>query len=190
MPTTRARRTARVRDAIAAGGVVLRGSGDAVEVVIAGRDSDRTWVFPKGTPDHGETIEQTALREVREESGWVMLEVADDGPGLYPAEAEKVFERFYRSDPSRNRNQGGSGLGLSIVAAVAESHGGRARIESTPGQGATFRIELPLRIAQALVRVEEREHPQTPRPGTPIAVPIADSLPRVAGRLTVLSSAS
>ena len=69
MPTTRARRSSRVRDAIAAGGVVLRGSGDSLEVVVAGRTSDHTWVFPKGTPDPGETIEQTALREVREESG-------------------------------------------------------------------------------------------------------------------------
>ena len=69
MPTTRARRTPRVRDAIAAGGVVMRGSEDAREVIVAGRESDRTWVFPKGTPDRGETIEETALREVREESG-------------------------------------------------------------------------------------------------------------------------
>ena len=69
MPTARARRATRVRDALAAGGVVLRGEGDDIEVVIAGRDSDRTWVFPKGTPDRGETIEETAIREVREESG-------------------------------------------------------------------------------------------------------------------------
>ena len=69
MPTTRARRATRVRDALAAGGVVLRGTGEEIEVVIAGRDSDRTWVFPKGTPDRGETIEETAIREVREESG-------------------------------------------------------------------------------------------------------------------------
>lgn len=69
MPTTRARRASRVRDAIAAGGVVLRGPADQLEVVIAGRDSDRTWVFPKGTPDRGETIEETAIREVQEESG-------------------------------------------------------------------------------------------------------------------------
>jgi 8-oxo-dGTP pyrophosphatase MutT (NUDIX family) len=69
MRTTRARRATRVRDALAAGGVVLRGNGDETEVVIAGRDSDRTWVFPKGTPDRGETIEETAIREVREESG-------------------------------------------------------------------------------------------------------------------------
>lgn len=69
MPTTRARRPSRVRDATAAGGVVVRGSGEGLEVVVAGREADRTWVFPKGTPDGGETIEQTALREVREESG-------------------------------------------------------------------------------------------------------------------------
>jgi 8-oxo-dGTP pyrophosphatase MutT (NUDIX family) len=69
MASTRARRPSRVRTATAAGGVVVRGAGDELEMVIAGRDSDRTWVFPKGTPDPGETIEQTALREVREESG-------------------------------------------------------------------------------------------------------------------------
>lgn len=69
MPTTRARRASRVRDAIAAGGVVLRLAGDELEVIVAGRESDRTWVFPKGTPDPGETVEETAIREVREESG-------------------------------------------------------------------------------------------------------------------------
>ena len=69
MATTRARRASRVRDAVAAGGVVIRDGQDEPEVVLAGRISDRTWVFPKGTPDAGETVEETALREVREETG-------------------------------------------------------------------------------------------------------------------------
>ena len=80
---------------------------------------------------------------VRRENGSVVLEVADEGPGLSSEEAAKVFERFYRSDPSRARTQGGTGLGLSIVAAVAEAHGGRARVESEPGHGARFWVELP-----------------------------------------------
>lgn len=81
---------------------------------------------------------------VRQENGSAVLEVADEGPGMFPEEAAKVFERFYRADPSRNRNLGGTGLGLSIVAAVAEAHGGRARVESAPGRGARFWVELPL----------------------------------------------
>jgi two-component system OmpR family sensor kinase len=59
-------------------------------------------------------------------------------------EAGRVFERFYRADPSRARASGGVGLGLSIVASVADAHGGVATAESEPGKGATFRITLPL----------------------------------------------
>lgn len=66
-----------VRDAVAAGGVVLRKRDDHLEAAIAGRQSDDSWVFPKGTPDAGETIEQTALREVGEETG---LEVEIKAP--------------------------------------------------------------------------------------------------------------
>ncbi|MGD9572996.1 MAG: ATP-binding protein [Thermoleophilia bacterium] len=73
-----------------------------------------------------------------------VLEVADRGPGLASEHAQKVFERFFRADPSRARASGGSGLGLSIVQAIAQAHGGRAEVESVPGQGATFRIVLPL----------------------------------------------
>jgi two-component system, OmpR family, sensor kinase len=73
-----------------------------------------------------------------------IVAVSDSGPGLEPAQAAQVFERFYRADPSRTRASGGAGLGLSIVAAVAAAHGGSARAESEPGQGATFVVELPL----------------------------------------------
>jgi two-component system, OmpR family, sensor kinase len=77
-------------------------------------------------------------------NGEASIEVADAGPGLSPEEADRVFERFYRADASRSRASGGIGLGLSIVAAVAEAHGGRVSAESEPGRGSTFRITLPL----------------------------------------------
>jgi two-component system, OmpR family, sensor kinase len=70
--------------------------------------------------------------------------VADHGPGLTDEQATRVFERFYRTDDSRSRSSGGAGLGLSIVAAVTELHGGTAEARPTPGGGATFVITLPL----------------------------------------------
>lgn len=99
MPPARSRRPARVRTATAAGGVVLRGAGDEAEVVIAGRTSDGTWVFPKGTPDAGETIEETALREVREETGLDVSIVAPVGVVDYwfavPGERVHKFVHFF-----------------------------------------------------------------------------------------------
>lgn len=74
----------------------------------------------------------------------VRLAVVDHGPGLDDRSAARVFERFYRADAARNRNEGGAGLGLSIVAAIVEGHGGQVRLDMTPGGGATFSIELPL----------------------------------------------
>jgi two-component system OmpR family sensor kinase len=81
---------------------------------------------------------------LREEAGCAVIEVVDHGPGIPAAARGRIFERFHRADPERSRDQGGSGLGLSIVAAVVDAHGGRVRVSETPGGGATFRIELPL----------------------------------------------
>ena len=75
--------------------------------------------------------------------GRLEITVSDDGPGIPPDELEQIFERFHRVDGSRSRDSGGSGLGLAIARAITEAHGGRIRAESAPGQGATFRIELP-----------------------------------------------
>ena len=72
-----------------------------------------------------------------------VLEVADTGPGLDPDERERVFERFYRTDESRTRASGGSGLGLSIVAALVAAHGGAVDVESEKGVGSTFRVRIP-----------------------------------------------
>ncbi|MDX6593347.1 MAG: two-component system, OmpR family, sensor kinase [Gaiellales bacterium] len=75
--------------------------------------------------------------------GAMAIEVADEGPGIAPADLGRVFERFYRADPSRARRNGGAGLGLSIVEAIARAHGGRAEVESHEGGGAVFRLVLP-----------------------------------------------
>ena len=72
------------------------------------------------------------------------VEVVDSGPGLSPEQTARVFERFYRADAARTRAHGGSGLGLSIVAALVAAHGGRVEVDSEPGAGATFRVLLPL----------------------------------------------
>jgi two-component system OmpR family sensor kinase len=76
-------------------------------------------------------------------AGRVVLEVRDRGPGLAPGDAERVFERFYRADSSRTRSSGGSGLGLSIVAALIAAHGGTVGVTSRVGSGTTFRVVLP-----------------------------------------------
>jgi len=73
-----------------------------------------------------------------------VLEVTDHGPGLTPEQASRVFERFYRADQARGRRTGGSGLGLAIVEALVTAHDGTVSVDTAPGQGATFRITLPL----------------------------------------------
>lgn len=74
----------------------------------------------------------------------VSIEVSDNGPGLSKADQERIFERFYRADPSRVRNGGeGTGLGLSIVDAVMRAHGGSVLVDSELGHGATFKLFIP-----------------------------------------------
>jgi two-component system OmpR family sensor kinase len=80
-----------------------------------------------------------------EASGKAVIEVRDHGEGIPKSLREKVFERFYRADNSRNRETGGSGLGLSIVKTIVTRHGGDVKALETPGGGATFRITLPLK---------------------------------------------
>jgi two-component system OmpR family sensor kinase len=81
---------------------------------------------------------------LRRAGAGVLLEVIDDGPGMAPEDAARAFERFFRADPSRTRSAGGSGLGLSIVAAIVEAHGGTASMTSVPGAGTTVTIRLPV----------------------------------------------
>jgi two-component system, OmpR family, sensor kinase len=83
------------------------------------------------------------VRVVRDGAAAVIT-VTDNGPGMGPEEAEHVFERFYRSDPSRSRTHGGAGLGLSIVSAIVTAHGGTVSATGSAGAGTTFTVRLPL----------------------------------------------
>ncbi|MGN6782221.1 MAG: sensor histidine kinase [Marmoricola sp.] len=73
----------------------------------------------------------------------VEVSVVDNGTGIPAEEVDRIFERFYRLDPARQRSTGGTGLGLSIVKHVAASHGGDVRVRSVPGDGSTFTLLLP-----------------------------------------------
>ena len=73
----------------------------------------------------------------------VQIQVRDSGVGLEPCHAARVFDRFYRVDDSRDGRTGGAGLGLAVVAAFAQSHGGTVAVTSTPGAGSTFTLCLP-----------------------------------------------
>jgi two-component system, OmpR family, sensor kinase len=73
----------------------------------------------------------------------VRLEVRDHGPGLPPGDPEALFDRFWRSEAGRERGKGGAGLGLAIVAAIVDAHGGRVHAHDAPGGGASFVVMLP-----------------------------------------------
>lgn len=77
-------------------------------------------------------------------AGRVRFEVRDHGDGIDEEDVPRIFERFYRLDASRTRDTGGSGLGLSIVRAIVQSHQGEISVLPTPGGGATFRVDLPI----------------------------------------------
>jgi len=79
----------------------------------------------------------------RSANGYVQVSVADDGPGIPPEAQERVFERFYRVDKARSREQGGTGLGLAIVKHIVQAHTGEVWVESTPGEGAAFCFTIP-----------------------------------------------
>jgi signal transduction histidine kinase len=95
---------------------------------------------------------------VRRRGDQVAIVVADSGTGMPAERLEGIFERFTRLDRARSRDQGGVGLGLTIVQAIVQAHGGTVAVRSTPGAGSVFEILLPLGVAS---------NPPGARPGTP-----------------------
>jgi two-component system OmpR family sensor kinase len=80
----------------------------------------------------------------RHDGARAIVEISDHGDGMDPQTAARAFERFYRADPARTRDRGGSGLGLAIVEATVRALGGDVTLETSPGEGTTVRISLPL----------------------------------------------
>jgi two-component system OmpR family sensor kinase len=120
----------------ALGPVVVNGDEARLRQVVTNLVANALRHTPAGTP-----VELA----VGSADGDGLLEVRDHGPGIAPEQAERVFERFFRADASRQRGKGGgSGLGLAIVAAIVSAHGGRVGLSQTPGGGATFVVQLPL----------------------------------------------
>jgi signal transduction histidine kinase len=102
-------------------------------------------------PEGAVTVSSAAI------GGRLRVDVDDDGPGIAPAERERVFDRFHRSDAARDRAGGGSGLGLAIARAIVEAHGGTIRAGESPAGGARVSFELPG------LRPDARSRPEPPR---------------------------
>jgi two-component system OmpR family sensor kinase len=114
--------------------IFVLGDSQRIHQVIANLLANARAHTPNGTQ-----ISITAMQGVSETT----IAVSDKGPGLSKADQDRIFERFYRADPSRVRNSGeGSGLGLSIVDAVMKAHGGYVSVKSEVGQGATFTLHF------------------------------------------------
>lgn len=120
--------------------VLIKGNADQIrQLMLILLDNARTH-----TPPGSRVIVRVAAT-----GNEAVLEVADNGPGFAPEHAERIFDRFYRTDNARARSSGGTGLGLAIARWITETHGGTIRATSVPGEGATFTIRLPLvRTAQ------------------------------------------
>jgi two-component system OmpR family sensor kinase len=159
----------------ASGPLVIEADQARLRQVAANLLSNAVRHTPSGTP-----IEV----RVSTADGWAAVDVVDHGRGLSPDESRRAFEPFYRADPSRDRTTGGAGLGLSIVQAITEAHGGRVEVEPTPGGGATFRVHVPAGSpsAPAGPQAPPREAPATQATpaqpaevGAPAPVPNAGS---------------
>ncbi|MBI4325639.1 MAG: HAMP domain-containing histidine kinase [Chloroflexi bacterium] len=113
--------------------------------VQADRDAITTALINLLDNAHKYTLEQKEIAvHVFRDNGTVALQVTDNGIGLAPGEAARVFDRFYQADTSLSRRVGGCGLGLSIVQYIVKAHAGSVELQSEPGQGSTFTMRLPI----------------------------------------------
>jgi two-component system OmpR family sensor kinase len=149
------------------GAIFVPGDEARLRQVLANLLQNANRHTPPDTPVHVQVVE--GVDEA-------LIEVADEGPGMPSDDTSRVFERFWRSDPSRTRASGGAGLGLAIVAAIADAHGGHAEVLSTPGMGSTFRVHLPRTVppTPGAYAVDEQNGAPSDTPSDESTIPIAD----------------
>ncbi|MCR2799522.1 HAMP domain-containing sensor histidine kinase [Microbacterium sp. zg.Y818] len=138
-PTPEAQASARVSEPAATTPLapIVLGDENGIRQVVANLLGNARRYSPEDSP-----IELTVGVDREARTGWIA--VSDHGEGVPPQIRDKIFQRFWRADTSRTRETGGSGLGLSIVAAIVESLHGTIEVGDTPGGGATFRVAFPL----------------------------------------------
>ncbi|HEX7795728.1 MAG TPA: HAMP domain-containing sensor histidine kinase [Vicinamibacterales bacterium] len=126
-----------IRTAIASDTTHVRGDRDRLEQALQNLAANALRYAPSGS---------AITLDARREGGFVVLSVADEGPGIPPEHLSHVFDRFFKADASRASGQGagGSGLGLSIVKAIVERHGGNVSVDSAPGR-TVFRLKLRIK---------------------------------------------
>jgi two-component system OmpR family sensor kinase len=126
-----------VRAAVSGGEASVMGDADQLYRVLTNLlDNAVRYTGPQG--------KVTVAVETEAEDGQVRVTVTDNGSGIPAEELPRIFDRFYRADPSRARDTGNAGLGLSICKSIVEAHGGRIGATSKPGQGTCISFEIPL----------------------------------------------
>jgi two-component system OmpR family sensor kinase len=133
----------------------LESRGEAVIVADRQRLTQAIMGLAQNAVQHtadGEPIWLGTDADHREARLWVR----DEGPGIAPDDQERIFDRFARASDSRRRSEG-AGLGLAIVRAIAEAHGGRVRLSSRPGAGASFVLVIPVEDGEALEHTREQD---------------------------------
>ena len=116
-------------------------AGTALAGALAGEVAHRRRRLAQATGALGQHDDDAGTERAEDAA---VIEVSDTGTGLGDEQRARIFERFYRADPSRSRAHGGAGLGLSIAAGITEAHGGVIRAHASPAGGTTIELRLPL----------------------------------------------
>lgn len=119
-------------------GLTVRSDADALAQILFNLLDNAIKYTPQGE------VAVTAGRVETADDDWVVISISDTGVGIPPEHLPRIFERFYRIDKARSRQEGGFGLGLSIVKHLTEAHGGKVTVQSEVGKGSTFTLWLPL----------------------------------------------